>query len=227
MRTVLLIHSPLLGPSSWRPCADLLAAAGHRVLVPDLRFAVSPPAGWWDRAATAAAASVDAPDSVVVVGHSGAGVLLPLVADRVGPVAAVVFVDAVVPAASGATEASDRIRSFVAGLPAEDGLLPPWSRWWGEAAMAELVPDAAERDRLAADQPRLSPEFWAEPVPVPAGWPAQRAGYLRLSAAYDEDAAEAARRGWPVRTLDGSHLDPVVRPAEIVAAVLALADAAT
>jgi hypothetical protein len=230
VRTVLLIHSPLLGPSSWRPCADLLEAAGHPVVLPDLRFSVTPPAGWWDRAADAAAAAVataDTADGLVVVGHSGAGVLLPTVATRARPVAAVVFVDAVLPAPSGVTIASERLRSFVAGLPTEDGLLPPWSQWWGDAAMAELVPDPAARAAVAAGQPRLSPEFWAEPVPVPAGWPGDRAGYLRLSPAYVAEETEAARRGWPVRTIEGTHLDPVVRPDEVVAAVLEVADAAS
>ena len=222
MRTVVLVHPPLLGPVSLRPVADVLEAAGHAVVLPDLRFAVSPPAGWWDRAAQACVAAAGSVD--LVVGFSGAGVLLPTVASRLPSVGSVVFLDAVLPAVSGETHPSDGIRSFVATLPIEDGLLPPWSRWWGDA-IVELVPDAGRRELLQADEPRLPPDFWAEPVPVPAGWPVQRAGYVRLSAAYDEQAAEAARRGWPVRRLEGTHLDPFVRPAEVVAAVLEVAEA--
>ena len=50
-------------------------------------------------AAGAAAAEVTGP--VVLAGHSGAGVLLPLGADRLDEVSAVVFVDALVPATAG------------------------------------------------------------------------------------------------------------------------------
>lgn len=214
---MLLVHPPLLGPGCLRPVAGVLEAAGHTVVLPDLRSAVSPPAGWWDRAARACAGA----DASLVVGFSGAGVLLPSVAGRLPAVESVVFLDAVLPAVPGPTYASDGIRSFVGTLPVEDGLLPPWSRWWGDA-ITELVPDPARLAELRADEPRLTPDFWAEPVPVP-DWPAGRAGYVRLSAAYDQEAAEAARRGWPVRTLDGTHLDPFVRRAEVVAAVLDVA----
>lgn len=224
MRTVVLVHPPLLGPASLRPVAGVLEAGGHPVVLPDLRFAVSPTAGWWDRAAQACvSAAGEAADGFHVVGFSGAGVLLPAVTSRLASVEAVVFLDAVLPAVSGETHAAEGIRSFVSTLPVEDGLLPPWSRWWGDA-IAELVPDPGQLALLRADEPRLTPDFWAEPVPVP-DWPADRAGYVRLSAAYDKEAEEAARRGWPVRTLDGTHLDPLVRPAEVAAAVLEVADA--
>lgn len=225
---ILLVHAPLLAPVAWRPCARLLAAAGHRVAVPDLRPTVHPPAGWWDRAAEVAAAAGAAAAGagrVIVAGHSGAGPLLPSVADRLPSTEAVVFVDAVLPALTGNTRQSARFASFVAGLPVEQGLLPQWSRWWGDAAMAELLPDPRLREELAAQEPRLRPDFWAEPVPVPAGWAAMRAGYLQLSAAYQAEAAEAARRGWPVRSLPGEHLDLLRRPAEVAAELVAVARA--
>jgi hypothetical protein len=88
--------------------------------------------------------------------------------------------------------------------------------------MEEAVPDPVLRAAIAAEAPRLSREFYAEAVPVPPSWPPPRVGYLQLSPAYDADAAEAARRGWPVRTLAGTHLDLVTRPAEVTAEILAL-----
>jgi len=159
---------------------------------------------------------------VVVVGHSGAGVLLPLVADRVGAAAAI-FVDALVPAADGPTVPSERFRDFLDQLPLTEGRLPRWSDWWDPAAMAEQVPDAELRGRIEAEQPRLARAFYAEAVPVPASWPPGRVGYLQLSPAYDADAAEAAARGWPVRSLPGRHLDLVTRPAEVAGEILTLA----
>ena len=227
--TFLLVHPPLLGPAVWGPCAAELAAAGHRVTVPDLRAACDPPAGWPRRAADTAAADAVAAGitgPVTLAGHSGAGVLLPLVADLIDDVTAVVFVDALVPAADGPTEPSGRFRAFLDELPVTGGLLPRWSDWWGPGALAELVPDAGLRARIEAEQPRLARAFYAEAVPVPASWPPARVGYLQLSPAYDADAAEAAARGWPVRSLPGRHLDLATRPAEVAAEILALAGAA-
>lgn len=222
------MHPPLLGPAVWGPCAAGLAAAGHRVAVPDLREACEPPAGWPDRAADAAAAGLRAVAAgaaeVVVAGHSGAGVLLPLVADRLGAApAAVVFVDALVPAPAGATAPSERFRAFLDELPLTDGRLPPWTQWWSPEVLVQAVPDPALRAAIEAEAPRLPRAFYAEAVPVPPSWPPPRVGYLQLSPAYDADAAEAARRGWPVRTLTGNHLDLATRPAEVTAELTALA----
>lgn len=104
-----------------------------------------------------------------------------------------------------------------------DGRLPPWSQWWGPDALAEQVPDPALRAAIEAEAPRLSRAFHAESVPVPVSWPPGRVGYLQLSPAYDADAAEAAARGWAVRTLPGKHLDLATRPAEVAAGIRALA----
>ncbi|HEY6748591.1 MAG TPA: hypothetical protein VI357_23085 [Mycobacteriales bacterium] len=217
MATFLLLHPPLLGPSVWAPCAEALTAAGHRAVVPDLRAALDPPPGWPDRVATLAAQAVAGP-APVVAAHSGAGVVLPAVADRAGATAAV-FVDAVLPGRPTA----DRLKSFLAGLPVSEGRLPRWSDWWGPDAMAEVVPDPDLRARIEADQPRLPLAFWDERVPVPASWPPPRVGYLQLSPAYDAEAAGAADQGWPVRTLPGQHLDLATRPADVAAEIMILA----
>jgi hypothetical protein len=218
MATFLLVHAPLLGPGSWRPCAAVLEAAGHSAIVPDFRPQTEPADGWWHRAAdTCARAAGDA--DVVIVGHSGAGVLLPLVASRC-TTSAVVFVDAITPASSGGTASSERIREFVAALPHENGLLPRWSTWWGEEAIAEILPDPEMRATLAADESRLPLDFYDYAVPVPAGWEPSTVAYVQLSEPYDEDAAEAARRGWTVSHLTGAHLDPLTRPEVVVSAVL-------
>jgi hypothetical protein len=216
MASFLLVHPPLLGPAVWAPCAAELAAAGHRVAVPDLRPAVDPPAGWYARATDIAAAGAAPVD--VVVAHSGAGVLVPLVVDRLGAGAAV-FVDAVLPG----SPTSDRFRGFLATLPVEDGLLPRWSDWWPPETLVEAVPDPDLRARILAGQPRLSPAFYDEWVPVPASWPPRRIGYLRLSPAYGPEADEARRQGWPTRERDGGHLDNGTRAPEVAAEILALA----
>ena len=52
---------------------------------------------------------------------------------------------------------------------------------------------------------------------------ASRVAYLHLSPAYDADAAEAAARGWPVRSIPGQHLDLATRPDMVAGEILALA----
>jgi len=231
MATFVLLHPPLLGPAVWGPCAAVVAAGGHRAVVPDLREALDRPERWWEPATdlAAAALTVASPDSpagagLVVVAHSGAGVLVPLVTSRLGASAAV-FVDALVPTAA-ATAPSEGFRDFLAGLPvSDDGHLPPWSTWWGPDAMAEQVPDPELRRAIEADQRVLPVAFYDHAVPTPPDWTPARVGYLRLSPAYADDADEAVARGWPTRRLDGRHLDLATRPDEVAAAIVLLADA--
>jgi hypothetical protein len=212
MAAIVLLHPPLLGPAVWAPCAQRLTAAGHDVTVPDLRPALDPPEGWYDRAADLV------PAADVVAAHSGAGLLLPLATGRAGARAAV-FVDALTPG----RPTSDRFRGFLATLPVTDGRLPRWSDWWGEEAMIELVPDAALRARIMADQPRLPLAFYDRTVPVPPSWPPPRVGYLQFTAGYDPDAGDARAAGWTVRSRPGEHLDLATRPDRTAADILDLA----
>lgn len=220
--TLLLVHPPLLGPGAWRPVARVLAAGGHVVHVPDLRAATGRADRWWERAADTAAAAAGA-GPVVVVGFSGAGVLLPAVTVRLPAARSVVLVDAVVPSQVGDTAPAERLRSFVDGLPTEDGLLPRWSRWWPAEELAQLLPDPAQRAALEAEQPRLPRAFYDVAVPAPAGWADRPVAYLRLSPAYEGDAVEAAGRGWPVERVEGDHLLPVTRPADVAERIVRLA----
>jgi hypothetical protein len=111
---------------------------------------------------------------------------------------------------------------------AVDGLLPPWSEWFGPEVMQELVPDAERRAVIAAELPRLPLAYFEARVPAPPGWAAAGGGYILLSAdAYGGQAAAAAARGWPVSELPGGHLDIVTRPDPIAAAIAKIAVALT
>ena len=125
---------------------------------------------------------------VLLVGHSGAGPLLPNIADTLstGP-AALIFVDAFLPPTSGEAplappEFLDRLRAL-----STEGLLPPWSRWFGEATMRELVPDRALREVLEQEMPRLPLAYFEEAVPLPDGWTERPCAFLRLTDAYLPD----------------------------------------
>jgi hypothetical protein len=203
----LLVHPPLLGPAVLGPLAAQLRTRGHAVRLPDLRAAVGIAAGWPQRW-TAAAATAPAD---VVLGFSGAGLTLPSVAAAVGA-RLVVWVDALVPARSGATGPDDDIRSRLAGL-VRDGRIADWTTWWGPQALDELIPDAGMRAAVRAEGHELPADFFDVAVPVPASWPEDGARYVQLSAAYDDAAAEARSRGWPVAGgPDGAHLDVVNQP---------------
>src|ERR1700751_3250031 len=100
MAALVLGHSPPPGRSPWRWVADELAARGHSVTVP----AVPPAAtalGWAAFVGAVRALSADA-DRPVLVGHSGAGPLLPRIGTRIRA-RALVFVDADIPPEAGQT----------------------------------------------------------------------------------------------------------------------------
>jgi hypothetical protein len=150
-----------------------------------------------------------------VLGFSGAGVVLPAVAAAVRA-RRVVWLDAIVPARSGATTTPAGRRAQLAGL-VRDGRLAAWPTWWAPADLAAELPDEDLRTAVCAEARELPSDFYDAAVPVPDRWPDRGVTYVQLSGAYDADAAEARARGWQV-TGDGtgSHLDVATRPREIV-----------
>jgi hypothetical protein len=215
-----LVHSPLVGPSTWRWVARELEAAGHRVSVPAVPAEVAA-RGW---AAFADSVARQATGGEVLVGHSGAGPLLPLIAKRtVRRPSSLVFVDAAVPPSAGAAQLMpDGMLSELRAL-ATDGVLPPWSDWFGPEVMRELVPDHDKRAIVASELPTLPLAYFQDPVPMPNGWASVRSGYVLLSQAYAADADEAESRGWPVARRMGAHLDIVTRPKQIADAIESVA----
>ena len=206
----LLVHPPLLGPAVLAPLAEELRRRGATVVVPDLRAAVAEAQGWPERWGAAAAEPAEA-----VLGFSGAGVTLPAVAAAVGA-RRVVWVDAVVPAESGVTVADDDIRTRIPALIAPDGRIADWTTWWGPAGLDELIPDAGLRAAIRAEGHRLPGNFYDVAVPVPDRWPEDGARYVQLSPAYEDAAAVARARGWPVvGGPEGAHLDIATDPSRV------------
>lgn len=222
---LLLIHSPLLGPSSWAEVATLARRHGRNTAVPDLTgVAATEPPRWsvFVDAAVEAADSLDTP--VTIVGHSGAGVILPTIAHSLGDrCGCTIFVDAVVPPPTGAHRTPPRLKEML-DQHTVDGILRPWLEWWADDVVRELVPDADVRDRLRSDMPRLARSFYDEDVPVPDGWSARANAYLRLSVAYAEDRREAVDRDWPTMSIDADHLSILTRPGEVLTALAGLED---
>ncbi|ANN21715.1 hypothetical protein SD37_11885 [Amycolatopsis orientalis] len=231
--TLVLVHSPLVGPSTWESAAECFRRKGYPVAVSSLDGVVDDGAPYYRGFAEAAARAVVANEGdrpAVLVGHSGAGALLPSIADAVGDsVHGAVFVDAILPHPGGSwfDTAPPQLRDHLAGL-AHAGWLPPWNEWFPAEAFDTLLPDEDMRERFVAELPRLPVTYFEESAPVTHGWPAVRCAYVRLSEAYDRSADEAVRRGWWVHRENADHLAMLTQPDRVtdavVQAVVAVAD---
>jgi hypothetical protein len=217
MTAWLLVHSPLIGPNTWNGVARALARNGDSVFVPDLRPTLSSGPPFAEPQAEIAAAAADM-DEVVLVVHSGAGALVPLIARRLGRhLRSVVFLDAGLPIPGRA-----RLNTFsgeaIADLHAllEDGYLPPWPGWWPPELLAELLPDPRERTALEADSLPIPFALLSEVMPAVADFE-KPSTFIRLSAAYDAEADRAEALGWPVQRQDSDHLAPISAPGNVAA----------
>jgi hypothetical protein len=222
----LLVHSPALGPSSWRWVANALRQVGHEPIVPDLTAQATggDAVGFAVAAARAARGESSDDGSCVVAGHSGAGALLPLIGAQCSLSAHLVFVDAVVPPCAGEFSAGG---DFVETLDrlSTDGVLPIWPEWWGPGVLDALVPDGEQRRTIAAELPRVPLSFYETPLVAPLDWCEDAASYVLLSDSYRPEAERARALGWRVTDLAGGHLDIVRRPRRTVEALLDSIDA--
>lgn len=157
----------------------------------------------------------------MLVGHSGAGPLLPVIASRMASSPSrLIFVDAGVPPATGeASLVPDQVLDSMRML-ARAGMLPRWSDWFGPEAMESLIPDRSRRAVVLAELPELPLSYFEARVQMPSEWSSVDGAYILLSEPYRPDAAEAASRGWSVTELRGGHLDIVSRSADVAAGVV-------
>lgn len=211
-----LVHSPLVGPTTWSWVAKELGKYGHHAVVPSLLGAAA--SGSWEACVDAVVAAAPPRVPHVLVGHSGAGPLLPIIATQVSA-SRLVFVDASLPPTDG--ESALVPEQFLGTLTAlaQGGLLPPWSEWFEPGTMETLIPDPVRRHAILAELPRLPLSYFQGRVPMPDGWAAAPCTYVLLSEAYRHEAEQAAARGWPVIEIPGSHMDVVSQPLPLAAAL--------
>jgi hypothetical protein len=210
---LLLVHSPLVGRATWDVVAADLAGRGYQVGVPDLTGTVAAGPPYCLRQAEAIARSASG-QPAILIGHSGAGPLLAAAGTIIGQVRGYVFVDAGLP-----TPGQTWMETVPPGLAAwlrqmadAQDWLPPWPQWWGEQALAELIPDPEVRRHFAAGCPPLPLAMFEEVHPPAPQWPDAPAAYLQLSEAYADQAAQARQRGWPVTQRVSHHLAPLTDP---------------
>ncbi len=221
-RSLLLVHSPLLGPSSLRPLAAVAASDGIEASVPDLTNTVHAPRDAWLRLVEAAvAAPPRAP--MIVVGHSGAGVFLPLIQQRLESSAVgVVFVDAQIPPEGGVHTTRPDIGALLDSVTGKDGTMAKWIDWWSPEDIRSLGLQPHQEADLMADMPAVPRRFFDTPIPIPDGWPRSKFAYLRSSSAYEEQLAAARASGWKTRRLEGTHLSIYTQPDTVLSAILDL-----
>jgi hypothetical protein len=213
-----LIHGQPVGPATWRWVAEALTSAGHDVVVPDLRHAAE---SGHAAAVVSEAVAACPSDTDVVACHSGAGLLLPAIADSLStPVRPrLIFVDAAIPDCEGEARLDPAVVDLLRPL-AVDGVMPPWSAWRGEGWVEQEIPNPEMRARVQAELPELPMELFEDALPVPAGWCEWSCAYLLSSDEMRGEAERAHSLGWLVLEDLGNHLDVVNRAAEVAANLL-------
>jgi Alpha/beta hydrolase family len=221
-----LVHGAWHGGWCWERLAPELERAGHDVVAPDLPCE-DPEAGLEAYVQTVLGALGGAGDDVVLVGHSLAGLTVPLVA-AARPAARLVFLAALLP--EPGRSLVEQLRAGAEMLLASPGRSDDpdrRSRWADPHAAAaalygECDPEDA-RQAFARLRPQaLTPQV--EPSPLTA-WPGVAAEYVvctrdrMVSPAYG--ARAAAARGIPVRELASDHSPMLSHPRELAAVLTA------
>jgi pimeloyl-ACP methyl ester carboxylesterase len=219
---IVLVHGSYHGAWCWDLLRPELERLGHRSVAVDMPIS-DPAAG----AADYAQAIVDAidPASVpVLLGHSMAGLITPLVAQQ-RPVARLVFLAAFL-AVPGRSANEQRQQEPIDGrVPlktAEFESLGDDVWMVGPNTATELFFHDAEPETAAWAIARLRPQAYrvmSEPSPLTA-WPAVESDYIvcRDDRALNPDwgrAAARARLGVEPVEIDGAHSPFLTRPAEL------------
>lgn len=219
-----LVHSPLVGPLTWSLVARELERAGIETLAPVLEERADAEVPFWRQHAEAVARQLQGvPEEreLILVGHSGAGPLLPAIKQAAQrPAAAYLFADAGIP-----EDGKSRLDLLWKEDPAfagefqsylaSGGCFPTWS----EEELREVIPEPGLRAGMVEELRPRSLAFFEEPIPVFEGWPDAPCGYLQFSAAYDTPAEQARRQGWAFRKLDAGHFHMLVDPVAVAASL--------
>ena len=212
-----LIHSPLVGPLTWKLVAQELRQRRLDVIVPALEDSPTSPEPYWKQHAKSvsqALSQIPKETALTLVAHSGAGPLLPAIrAELANPVNAYVFVDAGIPG-DGATrldlmksEDSDWATQFQEHLE-NGGRFPNWS----SEDLREIIPDENIRNQLVAEINPRALDFFTEPIPAFEGWPDSPCIYILFSEPYKGTARQARESGWQTYDLESGHFHMLVDP---------------
>jgi hypothetical protein len=213
-----LIHSPLVGPLTWQPVQAEMVRRGMQAITPALLDNSGTGLPYWRQHADSLANSLKqvSPDrKLVLIAHSGAGPLLPVMRQPIAhSIAAYVFVDAGIPRADSSRldlmrqQDPEWAEQFHQEL-LQGGRFPTWT----EQDLLEEIPDDDLRRKMAMEVNPRSLSFFIEPLPVFSTWPDAPCAYIKFSASYDWDFNQAKRAGWYLRELNAGHFHMLVDPA--------------
>jgi len=215
--TFVLLHSPLVGPFSWELVQQMLKEWGLAAPVPALLDDPNSTLPYWQQHAESVVkdiAEIPTQQKIILVAHSGAGPLLPAIRQNLThSIFAYIFVDAGIPRDGLSRlelmklEDAEWAEQFHQALLRGENF-PTWS----EEDLREILPDAEVRRKLVDEiRPRPLP-FFAEPIPVQAGWADAPCVYIKFSTSYEWDATQAKREGWPVYEIEAGHFHMLVDP---------------
>ena len=219
---IVLVHGSYHGAWCWARLTPELEARGHRVISMDLP--ISDPGAGASAYADAVVAAIGNASEPVVVGHSMAGLVIPLVAER-HRVRRMIFLAAFLPVPG--TSMAEQRRSE----PVDATVAPTTAEWtalgddvWmvGPGTATELFYPDASPDLAAWAVARLraqSYRFMSEPSPLRA-WPnvESRSIVCRDDRAINPDWVRVAARerlGVEAAEIDGGHSPFLTRPAEL------------
>ncbi|HEX2991578.1 MAG TPA: alpha/beta fold hydrolase [Anaerolineales bacterium] len=212
-----LIHSPLVGPLTWNLVAQEMRSRGQDVLVPVLEDSPASGTPYWKQhveSVSRSLACLSDSTPVTLVGHSGAGPLLPVIRQSItNRIKAYIFVDAGIPRAEASrldlmkSEDPEWAAEFEAEL--KQGITFPD---WSFDDLQEVLPDESVRRQMISELRPRGLTFFTEPIPVFEGWPDAPCIYIQFSQAYDQPAAQAMEKGWIVESLKAGHFHMLVDP---------------
>lgn len=225
---VVLCPSPLTRAAAWGRLPEALTAKGATVISVEPEGDDEPPYALRWVASCAQQLAAQPPGPLVLVGHSGAGLLLARLSFALRaahrPITAYAFLDAGVPRALPGSRL-DAYRSEDASAAAEltrllehGAVFPTWT----EDDLAEDVPSVADRSTVVTALRPRGLAFWTELLPALVDWPDAPCVYLRTSAAYDIELRAARGRGWPTDSLELGHFAGLRDPEGAAQALLAL-----
>jgi|CXWL01.1.fsa_nt_gi pimeloyl-ACP methyl ester carboxylesterase len=225
--TYVLIHSPLMGPVTWRSAAEALKKRGHNVVTPNLNPAFAGAGPYYPKVATLVAGDIRAAnpkDGVVLVAHSGAGGLMAAIAGASpAPVRTALFVDAMLPHQnkSWTDHAPIELTQQLFAL-AKDGKLPTWDKWFAPDVFNPMLPDARIRQSLVSELTQLPMAYFSEVAPPNEPIKKVPIGYLQLSESYQGPHDDAEWMKWSTRKEMTDHFGMLTKPDKVAAAIEAL-----
>ena len=218
--TYVLIHSPLVGPLTWQLVHLEMEKRGIDAIAPTLTNHPNSTRLYWQQHAESLARSltqIPQTQSLVLVGHSGAGPILPIIRQSVAhSIGAYVFVDAGIPRNNSSRIDLMRLQDHQWAEQFHQALLQG-ERFptWNEDDLREVIPDEDLRRKMVTEINPRPLAFFIESIPVFAGWPDAPCAYIKFSSPYDWDFRQAKRANWLAREVNAGHFHMLVDPSAV------------